>query len=741
MAYHRNETATRLLAHAYGQKATVALPTQRTASTQTGEFPAGVKDVLTRLVDIYAEWQPGGPIHWCFLVGGPGNGKSEALRALAETLRVSLPARASGDPAPRTVPEQWPDTGLPVVPGLEIAFINDASIPRPESLLAGGATSLFKDVTDGLGRLEAGRVPVVLFGNVNRGILVEELAACDRGTNSETSTNARLAVGVLKWLAKPHERSASGQDHITVSVPSEPATRYYAQIVIPPQESRTQALVVHALFLDTLSLVEPSPGDNRSIDFSSDPPVPARYSPLGGLEPGQGTRFDTVAGERTRHWTQVSLWQEGGCASPQGSVCDAYPRCPFAQNATWLRQPALLESFLGLLRSVEVVAGRRLTYRDLLAHLSLAVLGVPEEDWLEGVHPCQWVESLDRESQPSSLASLVHHRIYVNLFPRPSSDGWKKISGSAGSGGTVYREVRQRFVEGDETEGTPFQISFHKVDPALDADSWDGLRGRIIDICEASDVEVPAVQLSRLAELVPDAHSELELAVDQVTSSEVARELTATAKASSDRVRLLRKWRAVLLLRQAGLATGNFSFRGTVVAWLREQRIALNELPGSALQVGLGNLILPKIPLTGRQDHILILPFRPRTYALNALPPPETVFAAIPHGDLKIAMLADGDKLLAELLMVGIRSVAPIAEVVVDFSIAREGVLRSTGDTAGFTEIGYAAFARIERARAALVGRKRAESLPLYVVGSAGDLVRVEMNPSRSPLLRALDVG
>src|SRR5262245_59170327 len=113
MAYHQNDAVLALLAHSYGQKGTVALPIQRTVGTQTGLFPSGVTDVLTHLVDVYADWQPGRAVHWCFLVGGPGNGKSEALRLLAATLRVPLPPRSSGDPAPRTVPADWPARGLP----------------------------------------------------------------------------------------------------------------------------------------------------------------------------------------------------------------------------------------------------------------------------------------------------------------------------------------------------------------------------------------------------------------------------------------------------------------------------------------------------------------------------------------------------------------------------------------------------------------------------------------------------
>src|SRR5262249_24134390 len=144
------------------------------------------------------------------------------------------------------------------------------------------------------------------------------------------------------------------------------------------------------------------------------------------------TRLTTVAGERTEHWSMAQLWKEGGCRSGN-ELCQAYDLCPFAQNAAWLGTPLLRERFLSFLRALEIVAGRRLSYRDLLAHMSLAIVGRAHGEWLKNLHPCQWVEERHRNRTASAITELAHHRLYVNLFPRPSSEGWKKLSAPARS--------------------------------------------------------------------------------------------------------------------------------------------------------------------------------------------------------------------------------------------------------------------------------------------------------------------
>src|SRR5271157_3945920 len=182
MPYVRNPVVDWLLAHSYGQKGTVAVPTTLASGTAMpmGEFPPGIGDTLNYLVSRYEGWAPASSeIDWCILVGGPGNGKSEALRELARRLGIDLPLRAAGTPVPRVVPPEWPRSAYALSTGLGIAFINDASIPRADHGTERVEGSLFLDFVDSLGRTVAGS-PTILFGNVNRGILVEELGLLAR---------------------------------------------------------------------------------------------------------------------------------------------------------------------------------------------------------------------------------------------------------------------------------------------------------------------------------------------------------------------------------------------------------------------------------------------------------------------------------------------------------------------------------------------------------------------------------
>jgi len=176
MSYQHNPLVSWLLSHAYGQGGTVAVPSTDTlsASMPRGEFPPGIQDVLDYLASRYSAWSPNGnkEIDWCFLVGGPGNGKSEALRTLATMLGVQLPARNPGQPVPRAVPPDWPASAHSLQSGLDVVFINDASIPRADATHSDEPASLFRDLSDGISRLFASGKPVALFANVNRGIIL-----------------------------------------------------------------------------------------------------------------------------------------------------------------------------------------------------------------------------------------------------------------------------------------------------------------------------------------------------------------------------------------------------------------------------------------------------------------------------------------------------------------------------------------------------------------------------------------
>ena len=745
MPPHRNPTVSWLTSRAYGQGGTVSVPHGNSSfGGPRGSFPPGVEDVLYRLASIYGPERAGasGSLEWCFLVGGPGNGKSEALASLARQVGVELPPRQSGAPAPRVVPDSWPHAGRPVHEDLEMAFINDASIPR-EGISAGDSGSLFLDIRDALTRIAETGKRIALFGNINRGVLIEEINRAN--IRQSSSSESRLAASVVRWLSSPppHGEEPSGgasDSPLVTTVGVDPQKPYYGQFRLRIGDGGGQDILVHAVFLDVLSLLEPTPriGDNRSIDFSV-PVAVARYIPFGGLGQQRSSRHKTTAGALMAEVAQAARWESGGC-TVDGIQCPAYEYCPFAQNARWLRSRPLIERVLDAFRGAEVAAARRLTYRDLVGHLSLAIVGSLEDEWLAGKDACDWVQDLvvTLDSERGSIARLVAHRVYMNLFPAPNPSSWKRHSAPPRQN-TLYRYIRRGMAPpGEASRPRPFERAFSAIDPARDVEYWGGLRNRVLDAVESLEIEAPSARADIWEEpmIPPESTSALEVVLDRHLSGELATDLgnAQTSKAASQRANQLRQWRSVLLLRQVGLATGNLASGPALQAWLSEQRTALRNEPPRQVGHGLKHLLLP-----ATASEFIVAPFRPRTYGLLEEIPRDTFLVPISLSGLQVVVTARGDMLAAEIRQMTSSSQSPVkvlASVAIDLAVAREALLHSSGDMSSFTEIGESSFARIERARATLVGREPMRTSPVYFTDSAGLKHQITENPGGASPLR-----
>jgi hypothetical protein len=108
--------------------------------------------------------------------------------------------------------------------------------------------------------------------------------------------------------------------------------------------------------------------------------------------------------------------------------------------------------------------------------------------------------------------------------------------------------------------------------------------------------------------------------------------------------------------------------------------------------------------------------------------PANCVAVSLLERDLRLELVADGDTLSAELRLAAVQggTTEIVAKLPIDLRIAREALLNVDGPSGSFTEIGEAAFARIERARAALVsGRYLASARVLFsdVAGQAWEIV------------------
>jgi hypothetical protein len=732
MKYTCNEVIPELLDLAYGQRNSVALPGKKsTPSIKSGRFPAGVGDVLDHLLDEYTQWNSSTkPRHvdWTFLIGGPGNGKSQALNELAGALLIDIPSPQSGAPAPRTVPGDWPastnecDSCAP----LQIVFINDASVPRQE-LAAGSRGSLFHDICDGVTWLSGqSKDPLAIFGNVNRGILIEEI---NRLTKSNTPQE-QVAETILQWLSS--SRNTEGVGSIVVSTSHNQP--HYAQLCISRDAFGGQLdIVVHAVFLDTMSLLEPCPDvpGNKTVNFTSSPPRTGTYEPIGELRPSSSSRRETVAGERVQATIDQSLWVQGGCKPIQ---CSAHDLCPFVQNATWLRDPDLREYFLSTLRGAEIAAGRRLTYRDLGGHISLAILGRLEQSWLQGQHPCKWVHELHQEITTSNgadrsisaIVRLAEHRIYANLFSTRDHGIWLS---EYEFGANVERYPLHgalhtaAFPRPSAQRPQSWEKGFENIDPARDTGEW---QISVIDRCDALHIESPVVKLLKQDSLPQAACSKVERLLDNRVKEELQKVLQESSFMATRRARALWHWRSVQLLRHIGLATGNIAFGHVLDSWLKLHRLSLyapSHESRNDISKGLQSLVVQTGEVNG-EPRLILAPLRPRTYALPKVPS-NALIIAMPPTDIRVQPVAEGDSLLAEVKMLQQgQSYVTVTRFPVDLSLAREALLQSGQHASSklpFTEIAVSTFARIERTRAALVGRCKTIGKDVYYLDGDGN--------------------
>lgn len=663
---------------AFGGREAVAVPRGAVATGPRGPFPAGVQDLIDFLVDNYASENHASSEQWGFLVGAPGNGKSEAMRALAERLQTE-PAPDS-ETAPRRLSGE--------TNGAAVVLINDASIPREDVV---GKGSLGIDLTEALDEVRTGR-RVLLFANVNRGILVEE-----RNAANEADANSD-AANLLHWL-----------NDVAAGLEADPATNYYSRRVVAVGERR---IVVHVLSLDALSLFEPQPAAGArgaALDFSAgDDPVVAPYRPVGGLQIARGARSLAAAAVLTSDVAAPERWDLQGCSS-----CVARELCPFRANAAWLADDELRAGFLDTFRAAEVAAGRRMTYRDLLATLSTAIIGPNELAWDDGVHPCEWVADLAENGSAFAIGQLARHRIYASIFPPPDPNAWRRLGRGAIRADSLYQVVLTDFgpARAGERPG-PFAAGLLKLDPSASVDEWEGRRASVLDAAEAMHVEPPLGGLSHL----PDAAvCELDRRIDGFVLNYLQDEAEDSA-AGRQRAPQVRKWRSMTLLRQVGLAGGWIADFEAVDAWLSAQEATLAQGTAGALLQGLRRLLIPAGGV------LYLAPFRPRTRSFDGTLPATTVLVARQSSEISVELKASRDSLQFLLRLAGSGHSDGLL-VPVDLDLTREALVVARSNQ-GFTDLPDQAIARVERVLASLIARKRAPAPP-HVTDAEGRLFRL----------------
>jgi hypothetical protein len=331
---------------------------------------------LSGWVDSVIAGTPGTPSA-VLLVGGPGNGKTDAVEGAIETFdRLSgaggqLLAKFSNQyknpsgslPPRRTEVEFYgivPD-GSGMIPVIQL--VQDATEKDPAQPGETAESLLLKELRAIRHREYKG----IYIGCVNRGILANTSALAIRTGDTEMAS----------FIARIVSAVSGGVD---------------APACWPLQESNL------ALWpMDVDSLVAPRDGDPDS----------------------------TVAHRVLEKALAEEKWKP---------ACNNKADCPFCQNKTLLASEKARDNLIKFLYYYELASGKRWTFRDLYSLVSHLFIGEPGSLTIDGKSyaPCDWTtKMLQLEAKgPSTLAGararylltsrLYHHRLFSN-WPRLAS--------------------------------------------------------------------------------------------------------------------------------------------------------------------------------------------------------------------------------------------------------------------------------------------------------------------------------
>lgn len=319
-------------------------------------------------------WSGPSSLVWYFLVGGPGNGKSEAVGAFVRHLNEK--ARQAGDPPVFDASKGEYGGSIPywfherISRGGEITLLQDISVPK---------NSGSDPAADFLASLElCMESSAHLLACANRGMLL-------RATRlAREQPSCQWLVPILECIDKQSQEAAPAAD---------------ARWTIEANGRKIEIRVW--------------PLDHESVLFGQENGNP-------WAEPA-GSIFDQIVTKAVA----PANWEANGCTG-----CPACELCPMLGDARWLRDPARRRSILKILRNAEVWSGQRIVLREALGLLSMVLVGCPS-DFVEGeteLHPCEWVQKRAlgvpaKIKDEHALIELISHRVYQDLFARPAPTG------------------------------------------------------------------------------------------------------------------------------------------------------------------------------------------------------------------------------------------------------------------------------------------------------------------------------
>lgn len=313
---------------------------------------------------------------WVFLVGGPGNGKSETVQDFLQHLDSSLALDGR------------------LVHALKTKYSHGPVLPRRVEILPG-------DMAGDAGAFTA---------KVGRLIVVQDATATETALGNAARELATDLADLLTTPATPPLPVfvACANRGLLARAMNE-AARAYGE-GNPATLVLTQVIQASSLGRETLTgrkACWPLEGDPRfgcwPIDIES-----LVVAPPPAVPPLEQMFVGAAALDR---WEVADRCQD----------CSSRGLCPLRQNAEWLRQEDTRRNLLGMIRRGELARGQRWNFRDAYSLVAELIVG-QWSDFPGCSHPCEWVHregtaATRAQPAPASVVSLTS-RLYPHALLR-----------------------------------------------------------------------------------------------------------------------------------------------------------------------------------------------------------------------------------------------------------------------------------------------------------------------------------
>jgi hypothetical protein len=463
---------------------------------------------------------------WMFLVGGPGNGKSQMVELFVRELGGRLGCEAE-----------------------LVTLARDAyagrPLPRVVVLEQGDSAALGEAFAQFVGRL----------------VIVQDASASAEATGD---AGADLVTDLVALLSNIGDRGMPSPVFVCC------ANRgLLARAMASTEDARVLDLlgrIVRATGLSAESIATPRdcwPLDTTGLDLPHEGIVAAWPLDVESLTDGQDRQSPLEA--ILEHAADAERWDEGVCGT-----CSSRPSCPLNANAAAMRDHDRRGAVLSMLRRAELATGQRWNFRAAFSIAAELIVG-ERDDYAEseaGSHPCTWVHSHVDEANSSDpsrsvpatwqLARRLYHQA---LFPSPIPPvpaGTIELT-VAYSLPTTEAVLRHMAAPAARTTTTVRRRLAEEVAPLLDPAGWSP-RTDEHPLSELEDGFAQSIDLGRAAWERHPAESDIEarlLDLLEEAESEAALHLQGIHSAKAgEAVRLFRQTACTFAKRAVGCRIG-----------------------------------------------------------------------------------------------------------------------------------------------------------------------------------------